>query len=105
MVQKFIDTSNAIGKDIKALVPTFQHTPDFHCPYYVRKLSHEKYIAYMNIKPLSNCENIENYLNQFSSYNKICRIIKKIKSKFRSNMYKANVVSMGKLFVEKNFRL
>ena len=41
MVQKFIDTSNAIGKDIKALVPTSQHIPDFHCPYYIRKLSHE----------------------------------------------------------------
>ncbi len=105
MVQKFIDSSNAIGKDIKALIPTTQHTPGFHCPYYIRKLSHEKHLAYMNIKPLSNCENIDKYLEQFTLYNKLCLTIKRIKSKFRSNKYKANVISMGKLFVDKNYRL
>jgi len=33
----------------------------------------------MNIKPLSNWENIDHYLNHFSSYNKIRRIIKKLR--------------------------
>jgi len=35
---------------------------------------------------------------------KLCRIIKRIKSKFRNNKYKANIISMGKDFVDKNYR-
>jgi len=54
MVQKFIDTSNNISKDIHTLVPTTQLSPGFHFPNYIRKLSHEEYIVYMNIKPLFN---------------------------------------------------
>jgi len=105
MVQKFFDTSTAIGKDLKTLIPIEQKGPPFHCPFYIKRLSHEKYLAYKNIKPLSNCDNIESYLNQFSIYENICRLIKGIKSRLQSNIYKANIFSIGKLFVEKkNYR-
>ena len=105
MVQKFLDTSTAIGKDLKTLIPIEQKGSPFHCPFYIKRLSHEKHLAYKNIKPLSNCDNIESYLNQFSVYEKICRLLKAIKSRLRNNIYKANISSIDKLFVEKNYRL
>ena len=37
--------------------------------------------------------------------NNFCISIKKIESKFRSNLYKANIVSVDKHFLEKSFKL
>ena len=37
MVEKFINTANNIGKDIKAFIPTNLKGSSFHCPYYIKK--------------------------------------------------------------------
>ena len=66
MVEKFINTADNIGKDIKAFIPTDLKGSAFHCPYYIKKLSHEKHIAFRIIKPYFNCENVDNYLEQFN---------------------------------------
>ena len=105
MVHKFIETSNTVGKELKAIVPANLKGPAFHCPQYIKNLSHEKHMAYKNIKPLSESENIDSYLNQFSAFNSLCTTIKKVKRKLRSNLYKANIISVGKHFFEKSFRL
>ena len=105
MVNSFINTSNSIGKEIKALVPTKLKGPSFHCPFLIKKISHEKHIAYKNIKSLLDCGDIDSYLDQFTKYNKLCRTLKSIKSKFRSNRYKANIISIGNHFLDKNSRL
>jgi len=42
IVEKFINTANNIGKDIKAFIPTNLKGSSFYCPYYIKKLSHEK---------------------------------------------------------------
>jgi len=42
MIEKFINTTNNIGKDIKAFIPTNLKGSAFHCLYYIKKLSHEK---------------------------------------------------------------
>jgi len=49
MVDKFLDTTNSIGKEIKAIVPANLKGTAFHCPQYIKNLSHEKHIAYKNI--------------------------------------------------------
>jgi len=36
MVEKFINTANNIGKDIKAFIPTNLKGSAFHCPYYIK---------------------------------------------------------------------
>jgi len=54
MVDMFLDTTNSIGKEIKAIVPANLKGPAFHCPQYIKNLSHEKHIAYKDIKPLNN---------------------------------------------------
>jgi len=104
MVNKFLETSTKVGKDIKAFVPSKLHGSAFHCPYFIKKLSHEKHNAYMNIKPFFNCENVNDYLSQMNNYLKICKTIKKVKSKFRSARYKANIIKIGKHFMNKEYR-
>ncbi|OUM69339.1 hypothetical protein PIROE2DRAFT_2850 [Piromyces sp. E2] len=95
MVDKFLETSKDIGKKIKAIVPSNLKGPSFYCPQYIKNLSHEKHIAYKNIKPFADCSDIDNYLNQFTIYNSLCTTIKKVKKKkFRSNLYKANIASI-----------
>eukprot|EP00833_Pecoramyces_ruminatium_P002775 jgi/Orpsp1_1/1176807/evm.model.c7180000059111.1 len=80
MVKKFINTSYSIGKKIKAFIPMDHKGPAFHCPYYVKKLSNDKHLAYVNIKPFSDCPNVDAYLEQFTQYHKLYKIIKKIKN-------------------------
>ena len=52
-----------------------------------------------NIKPYFNCENVDNYLEQFNKYEKLCKLIKKTKSKFHSVRYKANRVKINNYFL------
>ena len=104
MVDKFIHTANEIGKDINAFVPSKPNGPAFHCPAYIKKLTEERIVAYKNIKPVSECPNIDVYLNQFTTYSNICNKLKKIKSKFRSNRYKANIINIGNHFLARNYR-
>ncbi|OUM70091.1 hypothetical protein PIROE2DRAFT_1769 [Piromyces sp. E2] len=73
---KFFETSNDIGKEINAIVPSNLKGPSFHCPQYIKNLSHEKHIAYKNFKPLTDCSDID-----------------------------TNIASIGKHFIEKNFKL
>jgi len=104
MGENFINIVNNIGKVIKAFIPTNLKGSTFHCPYYIKKLSHEKQIAFQNIKPFFNCENVDNYLEQFNKYEKLCKLIKKTKSKFRSASYKANIVKICNYFLNKDFK-
>ena len=50
MVNKFMDTSYRIGNEIQAIVPTDLEGSAFHCPAYIKKLSHEKHLVYHKIK-------------------------------------------------------
>ena len=90
--------------NIKAFIPTNLKGSAFHCPYYIKKLSHEKHITFRNIKPYFNCENADNYLEQFNKYEKLYKLIKKTKSKFRSARFKANIVKIGNYFLNKDFK-
>ena len=47
-------------------------------------------MAYLNIKPLKNCANIDDYINQFNKCQKLYKIQRKVKSKFWSTRYKVN---------------
>ena len=51
MVDKFLDTANSIGKEIKAIVPANLKGPAFHCPQYIKNLSHEKHIPKRILNP------------------------------------------------------
>ena len=102
-IDKFINTANNIGKDIEAFIPTNLKGSAFHCPYYIKKLSHEKHIAFRNIKLYFNYENSDNYLEQFNKYEKFFKLIKETTSKFRSARYKANIVKIGNYFLNKDF--
>ncbi|OUM58039.1 hypothetical protein PIROE2DRAFT_16799 [Piromyces sp. E2] len=96
MVDKFLNTSEKIGKDINVFVPSKLSSSAFHCPYYIKKLSHEK--------PFSNCANIDEYIDQFNKLHKLCKTLKKVKSKFRSKRYKANIFNIGNIFLNKEYR-
>jgi len=54
----------------------------------------KKYCIFRSIKPFFNCENVDNYLEQFNIYEKLCKLIKKAKSNFRSARYKANILKI-----------
>ena len=57
------------------------------------------------LSPYFNCENVDNYLEQFNKYEKLCKLIKKTKSKFRSARFKANIVKIGNYFLNKDFKI
>jgi hypothetical protein len=48
----------------------------------------KKNIAFRNTMPFFNCENVDNYFEQFNEYEKLCKLVKKTKNKFRSARYK-----------------
>ena len=50
MVNKFIETANKVGDKVHARVPCDFKGSAFHCPYYIKKLSHEKHVAFNEIK-------------------------------------------------------
>jgi len=60
MVNKFIETANKVGDKVHARVPSDLKGLAFHCPYYIKKLSHEKHIAFYKIKKFSLDLNLEN---------------------------------------------
>ena len=86
MVNKFLDTANKIGNEIQAIVPTDLEGSAFHCPAYIKKLSHEKHLAYYNIKKFSldpELNNIEEFINLNKRYAELCDFIKEIKKNIR----------------------
>jgi len=104
MVNKFLNTSNSIGKANNAFVPSKFSGSAFHCPYFIKRISHEKHLAYLNIKSLHDMNNVDAYLEQFDKYYSLCNLLRKIKSKFRSARYKANIVNIGNHFLNKEYR-
>ena len=50
MVNKFIETANKVGDKVHARVPCDLKGSAFHCPYYIKKHSHEKHVAFYEIK-------------------------------------------------------
>ena len=67
MVNKFIETANKVGDNVHARVPCDPKGSAFHCPYYnIKKLSHEKHVAFNEIKKFSlgpNLEKLDEFLN------------------------------------------
>jgi len=66
MVNKFIETANKIGDKVYARVPCDLKDSAFYCPYYIKKLSHEKHVAFNEIKKFSlgpNLEKLDEFLN------------------------------------------
>jgi len=75
MVNKFIETANKVGDKVHARVPCDLKGSAFHCPYYIKKLSHEKHVAFNEIKNFSlgsNLENLDEFLNLLREYKNIC---------------------------------
>ncbi|OUM67794.1 hypothetical protein PIROE2DRAFT_4601 [Piromyces sp. E2] len=66
MIVKFLETTIDICKEIKAID---LEGSSFHCLQYIKNLFHEKHMTYKNIKPLADCSDIDNDLNQFTLYN------------------------------------
>eukprot|EP00833_Pecoramyces_ruminatium_P010362 jgi/Orpsp1_1/1184394/evm.model.c7180000089342.1 len=107
MVNKFIDTANNIGDKIKARVPSDLKGTAFHCPYYIKKLSHEKHIAYNKIKKFTlnnELTNIDEFLELNRNYTEICRSIKSIKYNIQSLRYKKIIESACEDFLNKDDR-
>jgi len=66
MVNKFIEMAYKVGDKVHARVPCDLKGSAFHCPYYIKKLSHKKHVAFYKIKnfPLGpNLENLDDFLN------------------------------------------
>ena len=57
MVNKFINTVNKVGDKVHARVPCNLNGSAFHCPYYIKKLSHEKHVAFYKIKNFDFADN------------------------------------------------
>ena len=94
MLNKFIDTANRVGDNIKARVPADLKGSAFHCPYEVKKLSHEKHLAFMRIKRFrldSNLNNLDEFLELNRAYMETCDYIRSIKSNLRKNRFKKSV--------------
>ena len=75
MMNKFIETANKVGVKVHARVSCDLKGSAFHCPYYIKKLSHEKHIAFYKIKKFSlgpNFENLDDFLNLLVEYKNIC---------------------------------
>ena len=86
MVNKLLDTANKVGNAIQAIVPTDLKGSAFHCPAFIKKLSHEKHIAYHNIKKFSldpNLTNIEEFIQLNRRYAELCDYLKIIKKNIR----------------------
>ena len=47
---KLLDTADKIGDDIGARIPSNLKGSPFHCPHYIKKLSHEKHTLYKKLE-------------------------------------------------------
>ncbi len=104
IVEKLINTANNIGKDIKAFILTNIKGSAFHCPYYIKKtISWKAHCFYINIDHLFNCQNVDDYIDQFKKNEKLFKLLKKTKRKFRSARYKVNILKIDNYFLNKDF--
>ena len=51
----------------------------------------------------SDCLSMDAYLDQYTQYHKLCKALKKLKSTFRTNRYKANIVKISNYFINKDY--
>ena len=107
MVNKFIETANKVGDKVHARVPSDLKGSAFHCPYYIKKLSHEKHIAFYNIKKFSlgpNLEYLDDFLNLLREYKNICSKVMLIKFSIKTKQFHQSIESVCNDFRNKNAR-
>ena len=107
MVNKFIETANKVGDKVHARVPCDLKGSAFHCPYYIKKLSHEKHVAFNEIKNFSlgsNLENLDEFLNLLREYKNICGKVRSIKFSIKSKQFHQSIESACNDFSNKNAR-
>jgi len=94
MVNKFIETAYKVGDKVHARVPCDLKGSTFHCPYYIKKLSHEKHVALYKIKKFSlgpNLENLDDFLNLLREYKNICSKVRSIKFSIKSKQFHQSI--------------
>ena len=87
---KFIETANIVGDKVHARVPCDIKGSAFHCPYYIKKLSHEKHVAFYKIIKFSlgpNLENLDDFLKLLCEYKNIFSKIRSIKFSIKSKQF------------------
>jgi len=107
MVNIIIESSNKVGDKVHARVPCNLKGSAFHCPYYIKKLSHEKHIAFYKIKKFSldpNLENLDNFLNLLREHKNICGKVRSIKFSIKSKQFHQSIESVCNDFRNKNAR-
>jgi len=90
MVKKYIETANKVGDKVHARVLCDLKGSAFHCPYYIKKLFHEKHVAFNEIKNFSlgpNLENLDEFLNLLREYKNICGKVRSIKFSIKSKQF------------------
>jgi len=86
-------------------VPSDLKDSAFHCPYYIKKLSHEKHDACYEIKEFSlgpNHENLDEFLNLLHEYKNICGKVRSIKFFIKSKQFHQSIESACNDFRNKN---
>jgi len=107
MVNKFIEIANKVGDKVHARVPCDLKGSAFHCPYYIKKLSHEKHVAFNEIKNFSlgpNLENLDEFLNLLREYKNICDKVRSIKFSIKLKQFHQSIESVCIDFRNKNAR-
>jgi len=107
MISKFVQTSNKVGDDVKARIPSNLPGSVFHCPHFIKKLSHEKHLRYVKIKNFTinhDASNISEFLELTESYKIMCDTIKDIKKNIRKNLFLDSVKKVCDDFVNNNNR-
>ena len=95
MVSKLLDTANKIGDDICSRIPSNLKGSPFHCPHYIKKLSHVKHTLYKKIKEFSiDMNNLDEFLELNKEYSDLCEKIIYIKKSIRRNCFTKAVKSV-----------
>ena len=103
MVKKLLDTANKIGDDIQARVPTNLQGSAFHCPAYIKKLSHEKHLFYKRIKNFklrNDLSNLQEFCDLSKEYRVLSDYIISIKRNIRIIRFKNLIHSIGECFLK-----
>ena len=103
-ITNFLETANKVGDKVHARVPCDLKGSTFHCPYYIKKLSHEKHVAFNVIKNFSlgsNLENLIEFLNLLREHKNICGKVRSIKFSIKSKQFHQSIESDVMIFVIK----
>ena len=107
MVNKYIETANKVGDKVHDRVPCDLKGSAFHCQYYIKKLFHEKHVAFYKIKKFSlgsNLENLDDFLNLLREYKNICGKVRSIEFSIKSKQFHQSMESVCNDFRNKNAR-